>query len=135
MTLDFAKCAAKAAIISLSLGTLAAGCESMGQQRDASVTSNSAGYKALQSGDYAEARNQFEPDLVKAPHDAYLELDLAVADQQLGRTVAAEKLDREAMANGHDVVPPYDMFGRDQGKSIADIACENIALAHNTSSC
>lgn len=129
MTFEFMTQFAKVTALSIAVGALTAGCES------ASVTPDSAGYKALLSGDYATARNDFSPEQTKAPNDAYLELDLAVAYQQLGRTDLADALNRQAMANGRDIIPYYTTSDRGRGKSIADLACENIARAHHTSSC
>jgi len=122
----------------LLLGAALAGCEHMGMGNNgptASVTVDDPGYKALGTGDYTKAREEFEPAQAKAPHDPYLELDLAVAYQQLGRMDLAEALYREAMVDGKNIVPPYTTFDRDKGKSIADIGCENIEIGLKTSSC
>jgi len=108
-----------------------AGCES----QSASVTEDDPGYKALLAGDYATAQKEFEPKQAKDPHDPYFELDLAAAYQQLGRLDLAEALDRQAMVDGKDVYPPHTTFARDNGKSIAFIACENIGIARHTEGC
>jgi len=110
--------------------TLAA-CSSTG----ASVTVDDAGYKALGTGDYTTSQNEFQPKQAQNPHDPYLELDLAVAYQQLGRLDLAESLNRGAMVDGKDVKPEYTTFPRDAGKTIAEIACENIGIAHHTEGC
>lgn len=115
------------------VGVALAGCTS--EEKTASVTADDPGYKALATGDFSFAQNEFQPKQAKDPHDPYLELDLAVAYQQLGREDLAEALDRQAMVDGKDVHPPYTTFPRDNGKSIAEIACENIAIAHKTEGC
>lgn len=108
-----------------------AACES----ESASVTEDDPGYKALYSGDYQTSQREFEPMQAKNPHDPYLQLDLAVAYQQLGRLDLAEALNRQAMVDGKNVYPPHTTFARDNGKSIADIACENIGISHHTTGC
>ena len=99
------------------------------------VTADSPGYKALASGDYATAENDFKQQQAQNPHDPYLEVDLAAAYQQLGRLDLAETLDRQAMIDGKGVYPGATTDPHDQGKTVAEIACENIGRAHNTSGC
>ena len=116
----------------LCIGVALSGCQS---GPTASVTADDPGFQALASGDYQKSRDVFEPEQAKAPHDPYLELDLAVAYQQLGRMDLAEALYRQAMVDGKDVYPSVTTFDRDKGKSIGDIACENISIGMKSSSC
>jgi outer membrane protein OmpA-like peptidoglycan-associated protein len=117
----------------LALGFVLAGCHSSGSS--ISINSDSDGYKALVAGDYAKSRSEFEPMLAKTSHDPYVELDLAVAYQGLGRMDLAEPLYRQAMIDGKDVHPAVAQFARDQGKSIAEVGCENIEIANHTNNC
>lgn len=126
---------ARTAILAATLSMTLAACATGGATDGVTVTADDAGYKALASGDYTFAQNEFQPEQAKNPNDPYLELDLGVAYQQLGRLDLAEALYRQAMANGKDVIPPYTTFERDKGKSIADIACENIAISRHTPGC
>jgi outer membrane protein OmpA-like peptidoglycan-associated protein len=127
---------ARRALPLILLGASLAGCDTfMGGGPTASVTVDDPGYKALATGDYTKSREEFEPAQAKAPRDPYLELDLAVAYQQLGRMDLAEALDRQAMVDGKDVYPPYTTFDRDKGHTIAYIACENIEIGLKASSC
>lgn len=116
----------------LLAGLALTGCQS---GPTASVTADDPGFQAIGSGDYQKARDVFEPENAKTPHDAYLELDLAVAYQQLGRMDLAEALYRQAMADGANIYPAVVTFDRDKGKSIADIACENIAIGYKSDNC
>ncbi|MGD0191524.1 MAG: hypothetical protein ABSD74_12355 [Rhizomicrobium sp.] len=115
----------------VSIGLALAGCGTPG----ASVTPDDPGFKAIATGDYSSSENEFQSELAKQPHDAYLELDLGVAYQNLGRLDLAEVVYREAMVDGKNVVPPYTTYPRDAGKSIAEIACENIAIGRKTQGC
>ncbi len=116
----------------LCVGVALSGCQS---GPTASVTGDDPGFQALGTGDYQKARDEFEPENAKTPHDPYLELDLGVAYQQLGRMDLAEALYRQAMADGATVRPDVTTFDRDKGKSIADIACENIAIGYKSDNC
>jgi outer membrane protein OmpA-like peptidoglycan-associated protein len=113
-------------------GMALSGCQS---GPGASVTADDPGFQALGSGDYQKARDEFEAENTKTPHDPYVELDLAVAYQQLGRMDLAEALYRQAMVDGKDVYPSVTTFDRDKGKSIADIGCENISIGFKSDNC
>jgi hypothetical protein len=113
------------------MGLALAGCGTEG----ASVTPDDPGFKALATGDYTSSQNEFQTEAAKKPHDPYLELDLGAAYQNLGRLDLAEVLYRQAMVDGKNVFPPYTTFERDKGKSIADIACENIAIGRKATTC
>ncbi len=117
----------------MAIGLALAGCQS--SQPTASITVDDPGFKALATGDYSSARSDFEPLLAKTSHDPYVELDLGVAYQGLGRMDLAEPLYRQAMVDGKNVYPPYATFPRDQGKSIAEVACENIEIANHSNNC
>jgi outer membrane protein OmpA-like peptidoglycan-associated protein len=116
----------------LCVGVALSGCQSA---PTASVTADDPGFQALGTGDYQKARDEFEPENAKTPRDPYLELDLAVAYQQLGRMDLAEAMYRQAMVDGKDVYPAVTTFDRDKGKSIADISCENIAIGYKSDNC
>jgi outer membrane protein OmpA-like peptidoglycan-associated protein len=116
----------------LLVGAALSGCQS---GPGASVTADDAGYQALVNSDYSKARDSFEPRNSQTPNDPYLELDLGVAYQQLGRMDLAEALYRQAMTNGKDVTPAFYTQDRDKGKTIADIACENIGIGFKSGNC
>ena len=83
----------------LSIGMALASCGTPG----ASVTPDDPGFKAIASGDYSSAQNEFQGEAAKNPHDPYLELDLAVAYQNTGRFDLAEVLYRQAITDGKNV--------------------------------
>jgi outer membrane protein OmpA-like peptidoglycan-associated protein len=129
MTLSLLRGTAPALLL---VGAALSGCQS---GPTASVTADDPGYKALLNSDYSQARDSFEPRNAQTPNDPYLELDLGVAYQQLGRMDLAEALYRQAMANGKDVTPAFWTQDRDKGKTIADIACENIGIGFKSGNC
>jgi hypothetical protein len=115
----------------IALGLMVAGCAST-----ATVDPASEGYRALGAGDYAKARNVFAPLEAQNPHDPYLELDLAVSYQNLGRMNLAEPLYRSVLSDGKGVMPVATTSAADSGKSLADIACTNLRIGlNNPSAC
>lgn len=107
----------------------AAGCSTQ-----ESVSPNDEGYRALLAGDYAKAQSWFGPKQAQAPHDPFLELDLGLAYQNLGRMDLAEPLYRGTMVDGKGIVPETTTNPGDAGKSLDVIACQNlrIGLKSNT---
>ena len=106
-----------------ALAALLAGCAS-----GSSVTANDPGYKALVSGDFSGARDEFAVAQAKSPHDPYLQLDLGTAYQGMGRMDLAEPLYRQVLVDGANVVPVATTNPSDAGKTLATIACENLRL-------
>jgi tetratricopeptide (TPR) repeat protein len=104
------------AFATLTLG--AAGCGTYG------VDPASPGYKALNAGDYAKARDIFWTMYTQDPHDPFVELDLASAYQGLGRMDLAEPYYRRVLEDGEGIVPKTAASSK--GKTLAVIACENL---------
>jgi thioredoxin-like negative regulator of GroEL len=101
---------------------LVAGCA------DSNPSPGDQGFAALQTGDYAKARDIFADIHAKDPHDAMAELNLAVAYQNMGQMGLAEPLYRGAMVDGKSIVLPRTTNAADANKSVADIACTNLKL-------
>jgi hypothetical protein len=111
----------------------AAGCGGGGE---GGVDASSEGFKALNAGDYAKARDVFAAMHAKDPHDPFVELNLAVSYQNLGRMDAAEPLYRSVLIDGKGVVPSTTTNSTDAKKSLADIACTNLRLGlKNSDAC
>jgi hypothetical protein len=103
---------------------VAAGCA----DSTASVDPGASGFKAINSGDYATARDVLAPLHAKDPHNPYYELNLAVAYENLGHMDMAEPLYRGVLVDGKGVVPGATSNGALSGQSLADIACANLKL-------
>jgi outer membrane protein OmpA-like peptidoglycan-associated protein len=112
----------------LALGLVLAGCQSGGGSGGVSITVDDPGFKALVAGDYAKSQSVFEPMFAKSPRDPYIELDLGLAYQGQGRMDLAEPLYRNALVDGANIVPFFTTNPGDKGKTISDIACENLKL-------
>jgi tetratricopeptide (TPR) repeat protein len=96
----------------------------------------SEGYRALDAGDNAKARDIFWELYSKNPDDPFLELNLAAAFQGLGRMDLAEPFYRKAIEDGKDVVPEITSNKTDRGKSLGMIACTNLRLGlHDPNAC
>jgi hypothetical protein len=114
----------------VALALLAAGCGGGG------VDASNEGFKALNAGDYAKSRDVFAAMHAKDPHDPFIELNLAVSYQNLGRMDLAEPLYRGVLVDGKGVVPSATTNSTDARKSLADIACTNLRLGlKNPSTC
>jgi hypothetical protein len=108
------------------VATTAVGC-GVGSQT-VSVDPSNEGFRALNAGDYAKARDVFVPLQAKSPHDPLLELNLGVAYQNLGRMDLAEPLYRGVLVDGKSIVPGVTTNSADSGQTLADIACKNLKL-------
>jgi len=93
----------------------------------APVTSDAPAYQALASGDYAQAAEMLASGPESAG-DPYVELDLGLAYQGVGRMDLAEPLYRRAIEDGKDTIPAVTTNARDAGKSLGEIACENMRI-------
>lgn len=83
-------------------------------------------FLALNAGDYAKARDLLVPLQAANPHDPYLELNLAVAYENLGHRDLAEPLYRSVLVDGRGVMPGDTTNPGDANKSLAGIACTNL---------
>jgi len=102
------------------LALVAAGCESIG------VDPASEGYKALEAGDYAKARDLFWELHIRNPDDPFVELDLADAYRGLNRMDLAEPFYRHVIENGRSIAAPVTKNTASKDKTLADIACTNL---------
>lgn len=87
-----------------------------------------AGFRALKLRHYQEAQKAFAQQLAKDPHNPLIELDLAVADQDLGRMDLAAPLYRRVMTDGRDIVPVATTNASQAGMTLPTIACMNLRL-------
>jgi Flp pilus assembly protein TadD len=108
----------------------AAGCGSMG------VDPTTEGYKALEAGDYAKARDFFWEMYTRHPDDPFVELNLAASYQGLGRIDLAEPFYRQVLENGRNVAAPVTRNTDKSDKTLAEIACTNLRRdLHNLANC
>ena len=96
------------------------------------ITGSSTAYQALTSGNSSQAATDMVSAGQDTTRDPYFELDFGLAYQNVGRMDLAEPLYRAAMIDGADVVPPFTTNQSDQGKSIAQIACENLRIGYQS---
>jgi hypothetical protein len=96
------------------------------------ITTTSDAYQALAAGQFARAAELLAPAQSQAPHDPYVELDLGLAYQGVGRMDLAEPFYRGAMADGKDTVPPATTNASDAGKSVGMIACHNLQIGYQS---
>jgi hypothetical protein len=94
------------------------------------ITGNSIAYKALASGDSSQAASDMASANTASPQDPYFELDFGLAYQNAGRMDLAEPFYRVAMIDGANVVPPLTTNASDKGKTIGQIACENLRIGY-----
>jgi Flp pilus assembly protein TadD len=104
----------------LAFALMGAGCGSIG------VDPASDGYKALEAGEYAKARDYFWAMYSKNPDDPFVELNLAVAYDGLGRMDLAEPFYRQVLDNGRNIAAPATRNADNKNKTLADIACTDL---------
>jgi peptidoglycan-associated lipoprotein len=92
------------------------------------VIATTPGYEALKAGDNRTAIRDFGAANAATPHNAYDELNLAVAYQNTGRMDKAEPLDRQAMIDGQNVMPSETTTELSKGHTVAEIACQNLGM-------
>jgi tetratricopeptide (TPR) repeat protein len=110
-----------------ALAVSAAGCS-----QNVGVDPSGQAYKALDAHDYGAAREAFAAAYAKDPHDPFVELDLGVAYQNLGRMDLAEPFYRGVIADGKGIKPVTTTNPSDAGKTLDQIACTNLRLGLNT---
>jgi outer membrane protein OmpA-like peptidoglycan-associated protein len=92
------------------------------------VTSDSPGFRALKEGDYTRAAELLRKAHEKDPHDAFAELSLGSAYQELGRMDLAEPLYRQAMTHGQGLYPVEVTADWAKGMTVEQIACRNLEI-------
>jgi outer membrane protein OmpA-like peptidoglycan-associated protein len=92
------------------------------------VTSNSPSFEALKAGDYVRAASLLRRINVEDPYDAFAELSLGSAYQELGRMDLAEPLYRQAMTHGQGLYPVEVTTDWAKGMTVEQIACRNLEI-------
>lgn len=85
------------------------------------------GFEALQAQDYAAAEQHLSEAAQLDPDDPYVELNLGVAYQRLGELDKARTAYEHAAATGEAVKPVRVTDPRYSGRSVADLARDNLA--------
>jgi Tfp pilus assembly protein PilF len=83
------------------------------------------GFDFLQAGDAAHAVSHLQAALALKPDDPYVQLDLAAADDRLGKFSDAKPLYEKVLVSGKDVRPVG--AGADDHRTLADIAAADLA--------
>jgi hypothetical protein len=107
----------------LVLALTAAACS-----RTVGVDPSSQAYMDLNAHNYGAAREAFAAAYTKDPHDPFVELDLGVAYQNLGRMDLAEPFYVGVMEDGKGIKPITTTNPSDAGKTLDQIACTNLKL-------
>jgi outer membrane protein OmpA-like peptidoglycan-associated protein len=94
----------------------------------AAVTPKHPGYKALKAENFQAARDYLAETHAEDPNDAFAELNLGVAYQELGRMDLAEPLYRQAMTHGRGLTGVDTTQGWAAGKTVEEIACRNLEI-------
>ncbi|MGD0191732.1 MAG: tetratricopeptide repeat protein [Rhizomicrobium sp.] len=102
----------------------------------ANLAPTDRGYQLLDAGRYREARDALAAELKHDPHNPYIELNLAAAEQELGHIDQAAALYRRAIADGRDIVPKVASDPNEAGMTLSDVACTNLRAAlHDKYAC
>jgi hypothetical protein len=96
------------------------------------ITGSSTAYQALATGEPSQAAADMASSGEVSTPDPYFELDFGLAYQNAGRMDLAEPFYRAAMVDGAKVIPPFTTNANDQGKTIAQIACENLRIGYQS---
>jgi Flp pilus assembly protein TadD len=85
------------------------------------------GFEALQAQDYPKAEQKLSEAAQLVPDDPYVQLNLGVAYQHLGALDKARAAYLRAVAAGEKVKPVRVTDPRYAGRSVADLARDNLA--------
>jgi Flp pilus assembly protein TadD len=91
-------------------------------------SSTEKGYAALAAGDNPTAVKWLTVALKDKPDDPYLTIDLAAADQRLGKFDDAQKLYQRLVDTAAGVVPETVDDPKLQGRDLAQVAAADLAL-------
>src|SRR5579859_8001371 len=86
------------------------------------------GYAALAAGDNPAALHWLSIAAKQRPDDPYLMLDLAAANQKLGKFDEARRLYQKVIETAKDVVPDSSVNPALHGRTLGEIAAANLAL-------
>ncbi len=116
-----------------SIGLLLSACADQNKVVPADTSGKESvftdGFAALQNGDNANARADFEQAYAAAPNDPYDEEDLAASYQNTGNLQQALPLYRHVIATAGNVYPTYTTRPEVQGLSVAQVAEWNLKQA------
>jgi Flp pilus assembly protein TadD len=85
------------------------------------------GIEAIEAHDFAAAERYLAEAARQEPDDPYIMLNLGVADQNLGKLEEARAAYRHAAETGAKLTPVRVTDPRYAGRSIADLARDNLA--------
>ena len=112
-------------LIALCLGI--AGCANEAAEREAAGRiAYRQGFEALDAEDYAKAEHYLSEAQGLRPDDPYVSLDLGVTYQALGENDKARAAYEKVLETGKGVIPVRVTDPRAAGKSLADIATDNL---------
>jgi Flp pilus assembly protein TadD len=114
----------KLSIIFLCLAI--AGCADTEQQAAGRIAYRH-GFEALDARDYVKAEQYLSDAERLLPDDPYVALDLGVVCQALGQPDRARAAYQKVQTIGKGVIPTRVTDPRAAGKSLADIATDNLA--------
>jgi Flp pilus assembly protein TadD len=90
-------------------------------------TAYHSGYEAIQAGNWQRAEHFLIIAEARDPTDPYVQLNLGVIDQHLGELEKARAHYQRAIKTGEDEVPHAVSDPEQAGKSVADLARDNLA--------
>ncbi len=110
----------------LGVTLLLAACETAPSAHDAGRRAYLEGYEALKAADYAGAERSLSEAARELPEDPYVQLDLGVTEQNLGkrdlaRAAYARAMDLGKTAQSRDVTDP-----RYAGRTVAQLAKDDL---------
>lgn len=92
------------------------------------TSTDSAGYKALDRGDYAAAEQYYAAATLEDPNEPYYLLNLGAAKQRQGNMAEAEPLYRKVISMDEHVSPPTTTTKRSTDNTLSEIACQNLRM-------
>lgn len=115
------------AVLPLVLAPLAACTDPAAEKDRAFALAYRSGVEAVEAHDFAAAEQHLSEAAALDPADPYVQLDLGVAYQNLGRFDDARRAYALAAATGATVKPARVTDPNYAGRSVADLARDNLA--------
>jgi Tfp pilus assembly protein PilF len=109
------------------LALAACGTDEQAARLAAGQAAKQRGYQALQQQDYGAAEAAYRQAAANLPHDAYVELNLGVAEEHLGKLDAARDAYRLAIVDGKGVAPVDVTDPNYAGRTVAQLAEADLA--------